>query len=271
MNQSHYITSQFSKISIYVQIVFTYLLIGCLAFVISYITTTNKIQIDPLAGTKESFANIYYLVGGVFISTFLLLVIFKFFKRSIRTLDLVITFIGFETLFTVFGIPNIGLALSALVCITKYFAQKSRLLKNFCMVMITSTFATLIGYSIAFLPLFIFAVILAVYDYIAVYKTKHMVFLAENIINTNYIFTIALLNKGRNLEIGSGDFAIPITLFISAFFINHYLAVVILILSITMLCFTIYLLLSKNKKVVPALPLQVVSTIIVYALFILIF
>jgi presenilin-like A22 family membrane protease len=241
-----------------------------LALFISYVTTKNKIQIDPLAGTKESFANLYYLVGGVFISTFLLLMIFKFFKRSTRTLDLIITFIGFETLFTVFNIPNLGLALSILICITKYFAKESWLLKNFCMIMVTSTFATLIGYSIAFLPLFIFAVILAVYDYIAVYKTKHMVFLAENIIHTNYIFTIALINKGRNLEIGSGDFAIPITLFISAFFINYYLAFTILILSTCMLCLTIYLLLSKNRKVVPALPLQVLGAIIAYLCFIII-
>ncbi|MDD4984003.1 MAG: presenilin family intramembrane aspartyl protease [Candidatus ainarchaeum sp.] len=244
---------------------------AALALLVLYTLKINSIQINPLADTKESMANIYYLVGGVFVSTFLLLVVFKFFKRSTRTLDLVLTFIGFETLFSLFGLDYIGLALTLLLCITKYYAQSSRLLKNFSMIVVTSTFATMIGYSISFLPLFIFAVLLAIYDYIAVFKTKHMVFLAKNIVNTNYIFTIALNYSKKPLDIGSGDFAIPIILFISALFINTALAFIILSLSIIMLCLTIYLLLNKKtgERVIPALPLQVISTVIVYLIFII--
>ncbi len=272
MNLNRFTTSQFLKNNIiYFKILFSYALIAALALIVLYTLKINSIQINPLADTKESLANIYYLAGGVFVSTFLLLVIFKFFKRSTRTLDLVLTFIGFETLFSIFNIPNIGLLLTVILCVTKYYAQSNRLLKNFSMIVTTATFATMIGYSISFLPLFIFAIILAIYDYIAVYKTKHMVFLAKNIVNTNYIFTIALNYSKKPLDIGSGDFAIPIMLFTSALFINTALAFIILSLSAVMLCFTIYLLLNKKtgERVMPALPLQVISIVLVYLIFII--
>ncbi len=274
MNQNRYTISQFLKSDpIYYKIIFSYLLMAGFSFILYYFLVSTGVKIDPFVESKESLKNIYYLAGGVFISTFLMLTIFKFFKGSTKGLDLIITFIGFETLFSILNITFIGFVLSILVCTVKYYATQNKLIKNFSMILVTSTFATLIGYSISFLPLLIFALILGIYDYIAVYKTKHMVYMAKNIKETNYIFTIALLYNKKALDIGSGDFAIPLTLVISALFVNLYLAIAILVLSIIMLCVTIFLLLNKKEgeKVIPALPLQVISSLIVYILFLAIF
>ena len=93
---------------------------------------------------------------------------------------------------------------------------------------------TLIGISISILPILLLLVLLAVYDFISVYKTKHMLALAESVVEAKLpillVFPLKwgyryedesnLLDKSRPREamfMGLGDVIIPGSLLISAY------------------------------------------------------
>jgi presenilin-like A22 family membrane protease len=88
--------------------------------------------------------------------------------------------------------------------------------------------AAIFGISLGILPVLLLMVILAVYDAIAVYKTKHMVALAESVIDLRMPILFVLprkwsfsLTKGDEMEdaffMGLGDAIIPSVLVVSSF------------------------------------------------------
>jgi len=88
--------------------------------------------------------------------------------------------------------------------------------------------AAIFGISLGILPVLLLLIILAVYDAIAVYKTKHMVSLAESVIDLRMPILFVLprkwsfsLMKGDEMEdgffMGLGDAIIPSVLVVSAF------------------------------------------------------
>ena len=88
--------------------------------------------------------------------------------------------------------------------------------------------AAIFGISLGILPVLLLLIILAVYDAIAVYKTKHMVSLAESVIDLRLPFLFVLprkwsfsLMKGDEMEdgffMGLGDAIIPSVLVVSSF------------------------------------------------------
>ena len=100
--------------------------------------------------------------------------------------------------------------------------------------------AAIFGISLGIVPVLILMVILAVYDAIAVYKTKHMVSLAESIVDMR-IPVLFVLPRKRNFSLlrdsemeeaffmGLGDAIIPTMLVVSAncmFTSTYYLGII---------------------------------------------
>jgi presenilin-like A22 family membrane protease len=92
--------------------------------------------------------------------------------------------------------------------------------------------AAIFGISLGILPVLLLMIILMVYDAIAVYKTKHMVALAESVVDLHMPVLFVLprkwsfsLLRGDTMEdgffMGLGDAIIPTVLVVSA---NYYLA-----------------------------------------------
>ncbi|MBK5190899.1 MAG: hypothetical protein JJE19_05330 [Methanosarcinales archaeon] len=88
--------------------------------------------------------------------------------------------------------------------------------------------AAIFGISLGILPVLLLLIILAVYDAIAVYKTKHMIALAESVIDLRLPILFVLprnwsfsLMKGDEMEdgffMGLGDAIIPSVLVVSSF------------------------------------------------------
>jgi presenilin-like A22 family membrane protease len=92
---------------------------------------------------------------------------------------------------------------------------------------------SLIGISLSILPILLFLILLAVYDAISVYKTKHMLTLAESVVESKLPILLVfpqkmgykyeeekdLMDKSRPREalfMGLGDVIIPGTLVVSA-------------------------------------------------------
>ncbi|NMX21816.1 hypothetical protein C5S30_05180 [ANME-1 cluster archaeon GoMg4] len=95
--------------------------------------------------------------------------------------------------------------------------------------------AAIFGISLGILPVLLLMVILAVYDAISVYKTKHMVSLAESVIDLRMPIIFVLprkwsfsLTKGDEMEdgfyMGLGDAIIPSILVVSSFVTYEFAA-----------------------------------------------
>ncbi len=108
---------------------------------------------------------------------------------------------------------------------------------DFVGVFVAATVASILGISLAILPVFVLLIILAVYDAISVYKTKHMITLADAVTmerlpvllviptRKGYSFLkqkslkeqIKKKEKRDAVFMGLGDIAIPAVLAVSAF------------------------------------------------------
>ena len=108
-------------------------------------------------------------------------------------------------------------------------------------------------------------VLLSVYDYVAVFKTKHMVTLAKSVTKKNLSFTYALPTKEHQFELGTGDLVMPLVFATSVlastkplYPFPQYLVppTLILLASLTGLILTISYLSKRIGKALPALPPQ---------------
>ncbi|MFH1255737.1 MAG: presenilin family intramembrane aspartyl protease [Candidatus Diapherotrites archaeon] len=87
---------------------------------------------------------------------------------------------------------ELATTLSLLLILARFIFAKNLLLRNIATILSVSGAGAFIGISLGVIPVLVFAVLLAVYDYIAVFKTKHMVTLAKNIVGKNLAFTFGL-------------------------------------------------------------------------------
>lgn len=76
--------------------------------------------------------------------------------------------------------------------------------------------ATMFGISLAPIPAMVLLTILAIYDAISVYKTKHMISLAESIGKINAPMLFVIPRGKEKMMIGVGDIVIPAVLAVSA-------------------------------------------------------
>ena len=129
--------------------------------------------------------------------------------------------------------------------------------------------AVLIGLSLQPWFAVLILIIMSVYDYIAVYKTKHMIKMAKAMITGRAIFAMiypehwhgfkAHLNKAHPGEgfmmLGTGDFVFPIIMATSAFSISAVAAWTVLTVSLLgLLLMHIIFSLQKVRRPMPALP-----------------
>ncbi len=201
----------------------------------------------------EKVENAIFYIAVILIFTAILLVITKYgFKKLIRG---IILFAVFVTMFYVFYpllwkiIPygiNLGividipLSLSVILSGGFTFAlykYPEWYVVDFVGIIIAAGAASIFGLSLAILPTMVLLIALAVYDAVAVYKTKHMVSLADSVIDLHLpvLFVIPKkssysLLKQKSLKkdieegkerdamfMGLGDAVIPCILVVSSF------------------------------------------------------
>ncbi|MBN1941649.1 MAG: hypothetical protein JW772_05745 [Candidatus Diapherotrites archaeon] len=206
------------------------------------------------------------LVLYILFGTVVFLIALKFFKGGhfFKAFELFIVFITAWIVFEfALGEPA-GITLAILLVISRLVWKKKIWLRNLTALIATSTVGALVGVTLGVIPVIIFIILLAAYDYIAVFKTKHMVTLAKGISGKNLAFTLAMPTPKHTFELGTGDFVVPLAFATSAMrdsmalgFPNYFIiALLILFGSIVGLFFTMEYLQDKIGKALPALPLQ---------------
>ncbi|MFN3909681.1 MAG: presenilin family intramembrane aspartyl protease [Candidatus Anstonellaceae archaeon] len=232
----------------------------------------------------------FFLFFYIILVAFLNLLFFKFF-RSVLVLKIFEFFSIFLPL-SLFLLPSVYILTSDIyfsfflsffigfvITIFRYIFPN---LKNILVVISTATIGVLLGLSLGFLPLLIFCILLSIYDYVAVFKTKHMLQLAEMVGSYDLAFSVSfslpstskksqkttkpdmlfhpfskskpLAKKQFSVSVGSGDFFVPAALLAPVYLEFGKLPLIFLVLFST---FTLYFLLHftiKHKVALPALP-----------------
>ncbi len=135
--------------------------------------------------------------------------------------------IVFYVFLLVFSVPYdwlIAIILSLGLVIARFFRPG---LKNFAAVMASAGIGAVFGFSLDMLPTLIFVAGLSLYDFLAVFWTGHMVYMAKELGKRNLAFSVTATEmeysrktrkqEPSTLELGTGDMVIPLMLAVSAY------------------------------------------------------
>lgn len=218
----------------------------------------QDMNVTPTKDPGSTWNSLYFLFAIVLGAVFLILLI-KYYRgafvfRGIETLIIfVASYVVFFAVLYSLGIPQFDLI--ALIGAFLLAALKYRMpsLKNPAAIISSAGVGALFGFSLNIVPAMLFIIGLSVYDYVAVFYTKHMLTLAREMGKRNMSFSVSVESTQRrkatpaevkqmtvkakemkaegkkpeapkdyveektHLELGTGDLSIPLMLSVSAY------------------------------------------------------
>ncbi|MDD5171795.1 MAG: presenilin family intramembrane aspartyl protease [Candidatus ainarchaeum sp.] len=133
-------------------------------------------------------------------------------------------------------------------------------LKNAAAVFATAGVGVIFGVSLGLIPMLIFLIFLSIYDFLAVFTTKHMVELAEFVVKKDLAFTVTAKapppkpgGKEQRIDLGTGDMIAPIMLEVAALQLSPIATLFVFAGAVVSLGLFLTLV-WKKKMVLPALP-----------------
>ena len=241
----------------------------------------SELAVTPIA-EKGSIWNSLFFIGYILIMAIIIYFGIRIYKGVMlfKGLEIFVVMfassIVFFVILTVLGInPNVSMSVSLLIgfllAVGKLWVSP---LRNVNAVLSSAGVGALFGFSLGFVPAIVFAVLLSVYDYIAVFKTKHMIKFAERFTKQDLSFTIAAgpkpsreemerleklpfekrIKKIKRTELGTGDLVVPVMISVSAYPVLGLMGSVCIIICTTLALYLLMKYMTKKKQVLPALP-----------------
>ncbi|MBI5553599.1 MAG: hypothetical protein HY917_02550 [Candidatus Diapherotrites archaeon] len=229
----------------------------------------EELQATILNENSQDIINSFGLFGYILAFTLVLLLIIKFLKKwsshLIRILESLGTWAG-ATLSLTAIYPSDLMALAAIALVIARWKWKASVpLRNTATLLACAGAGALIGVSLGPIPIAVFVALLAIYDFIAVFKTKHMLTLAKAVTAQNMAFSYRLNSAEKEgIELGSGDLVVPAA-FAASLLKNYSMlaapfnlipSLLILAASLAGLLFTVHAAAQKKGEGLPAIPLQ---------------
>lgn len=224
----------------FIGMAFVLLLVQLIAVALSKPFDVNEIK---AFSNPEATSNVLWWVAIILVFTAFILVVIKLNKKWIIQAFILFTVIStlyyvFFAIFSYFLSPvtNFFLTLilsTGLTIVLHKFPEWYII--DIVGIIIGAGAASIFGISLAIIPTLLLLVLLAVYDYIAVYRTKHMITLAEGVMDLklpillvipkhwSYSFLTEKFDKEEReaFFMGLGDAVMPTLLVVSAnFFVN---------------------------------------------------
>jgi len=256
---------------VYILLTAIFLITECLGLFVAVSLFQQGFQQPPFSEDVNDIGNAIGLFAMILVMTGFILIVLKL-KKERKLLIIMETLAVFSTAILVLSafIKNndaVVILLAILLIVMRNIDRENIAVRNISGIIAIAGAGALLGISIGIMPILLFIIILAVYDIIAVYKTKHMVEIGQAVTKQNFAFTIAMPTKKHKFELGNGDLVIPLMVASSimatgTFVNNNLVAALALIASFIGLCISIYLV-SEKKVPMPALPPQTVLMIIV--------
>ncbi|MCX6769735.1 MAG: presenilin family intramembrane aspartyl protease [Candidatus Micrarchaeota archaeon] len=151
-------------------------------------------------------------------------------------------------------------------------------IKNAAALISSAGVGALFGFSLGFLPAVLFVILLSIYDYIAVFKTRHMIEMARELSTRQLSFAITAkdvparrksetdeayvdraMEEGERLDLGTGDLSVPLMISVSAYAAptlgpNGLIYALAVAAGSTISLYLLLQFVSKQKVFLPALP-----------------
>jgi presenilin-like A22 family membrane protease len=133
-------------------------------------------------------------------------------------------------------------------------------MKNAAAILATAGVGVVFGISLGLAPVILFLVLLSVYDYLSVFATKHMVEMANFVVQKDLAFTVTAKapppapgQKEQRMDLGTGDMVAPIMLEVSTLPFSPVATLFVFAGAAAALGIFLYLVWNR-KMILPALP-----------------
>ena len=246
----------------------------------------GQLSVAPheLIPDSSSPLNALYLLAIILFGAAMIMLFSRFYKGMAlyQLLELVVVSIASSAVFfaIAFSFSGLGLDLSlgigAVAGLALGLAKLVRAeAKNLAAIISSSGVGALFGFSFAFIPMSIFVLLLSLYDYIAVFKTKHMITMARELSTRQLSFAVTAksvpakapketaehyvdraMKEGERLDLGTGDLSVPAMLAVSAYTLgpNGLLYSLAVAIGSTISIYVLLRFVSKQRVFLPALP-----------------
>ncbi|MEK6981719.1 MAG: presenilin family intramembrane aspartyl protease [Candidatus Micrarchaeota archaeon] len=233
-----------------------------------YVKEAFSVSVSSEDTANAIFFFIYMLFGTLVLLSFIKFVknpiIFKFLEVFLISTSSSIIFYAVFRLLFYFGFDqSMGLAIIAGLVLggLKFFYGQ---LKNTATILSTAGVGVVFGVSLGVQPAVIFLLLLSVYDFFAVFITKHMVELATFMVKQDLAFTVTSRvnvpskteygkSEEKRVDLGGGDLLAPVLLEVSLLSFSPIASAMVFIGAIISFSAFIFIL-YKEKNVYPALP-----------------
>jgi presenilin-like A22 family membrane protease len=224
-----------------------------------------------IADTGSGIAS---FVAAIAISTIMMVLVLKYLKGRwlYQLLFAYLLFMGIDTVVGFsFGEP-LGVA-AALLIIAARFLKPTVIVQNIALMIALAGVSAQLAMFFNTQTLVMVLIVASVYDYIAVFKTKHMVTMFTGMMEKGVVLAMVIPDKGsftdridttlmrqkgetetRHVLIGSGDIAFPSILAVSVFAEYSLISAVAVMLGSMVGLWFDNAWVERNKKPMPALP-----------------
>jgi presenilin-like A22 family membrane protease len=268
-------------------------IMGCFFVIIDGFALLIKNLFQPTFENASDPVNILYIFVIIIVMTVIILIIARYWKKQV--IQAIILFaIGYTAFFIfvpLFGFlaeaPSIVVSLIiAVALVVVLYKYPEWYVIDLCGVIVGAGAIAIFGISLSILLVIILLVVLAVYDAISVYQTKHMIDLADTVMDLKLpvllvvpkIRRYSLINETKSLKeklkeheerdaffLGLGDIVMPGILVVAAYHnISNGLPVAISVLGGTLIGFLVLMTFVIKGKPQAGLPLLCSGAILGY-------
>lgn len=183
-----------------------------LAIGVGYVFTLSGISVVE---QPDNPANAIYFFGYIVVSAIVLLLVLKYYHgtRLFTLLELLINFTSVQLIAVLFLNEWESMVAGLLAVVLRLAIPASR---NLWLLLTTAVIGALLGSSLGIIPAVALAILLSAYDYYAVFISKHMVTMAEQLQQRKAAFALAVRHQQESLHLGTGDLVVPSMMAVSA-------------------------------------------------------
>jgi presenilin-like A22 family membrane protease len=249
-------------------------------------TSYRLSQLSSFEKTSMPKVSLWYFISSFFVATLFILIIVRLIKfnkqkRIIFILLFVLAIFSGGVLLLGTWIPGILPIFIMAFLLFWWFKRPSILIQDLCIVLGIAGVGSVLGLAIASETIVILLVIFSIYDFIAVFKTKHMVEMAKAMIESKAILGLVVPPNiasfkgtmgevkpgGKFLVLGGGDIVFPLLLCSSLVATGILNSLIVAVFSLIGLFFSfLFFVKQKRRQPIPALPPIALFSIIGYLL-----
>lgn len=271
-------------------------IMGCFFVVINGFALLIKNLFQPTFEDTSNPVNILYIFGIILVMTVVILIIAKYWKKQV--IQIIILFAIGYTAFFIFVplfallLPGLYAIILAIVCAVALVACLYKFPEwyviDLCGVIVGAGAIAIFGVSLSIFLVIVLLLVLAVYDAISVYKTKHMIDLADAVMDLKLpvllvvpkIRKYSLIKETKSLKeklkeneerdaffMGLGDVVMPGILVVASYHnISDGLPIALSVLAGTLLGFFLLMAFVIKGKPQAGLPLLCSGAILGYVI-----